>query len=50
MSKTWLKLAKDVVAKFGTVDILVNAQGLNFKHDATEFPGRCLGQVVCGEC
>jgi NAD(P)-dependent dehydrogenase (short-subunit alcohol dehydrogenase family) len=33
------QLAKDVVAKFGTVDILVNAQGLNAKHNATEFPG-----------
>ncbi len=32
------KLAKDVVAKFGAVDILVNAQGLNFKHSGTEFP------------
>jgi gluconate 5-dehydrogenase len=32
------QLAKDVVAKFGTVDILVNAQGLNFKHPGTEFP------------
>ena len=33
------QLAKDIVAKFGTVDILVNAQGLNAKHPATEFPG-----------
>ncbi len=32
------QLAKDVAAKFGKVDILVNAQGLNAKHDATEFP------------
>jgi NAD(P)-dependent dehydrogenase (short-subunit alcohol dehydrogenase family) len=32
------QLAKDVVAKFGTVDILVNAQGVNFKFNATEFP------------
>ena len=32
------QLAKDVAAKFGTVDILVNAQGVNFKHNATEFP------------
>jgi NAD(P)-dependent dehydrogenase (short-subunit alcohol dehydrogenase family) len=29
---------KDVAAKFGTVDILVNAQGVNFKFNATEFP------------
>lgn len=32
------KLAKDVKARFGTVDILVNAQGVNFKFPATEFP------------
>jgi NAD(P)-dependent dehydrogenase (short-subunit alcohol dehydrogenase family) len=32
------KLAKDVAAKFGTVDILVNSQGLNTKKPATEFP------------
>lgn len=32
------QLAKDVAAKFGTVDILVNAQGVNFKFNATEFP------------
>ena len=32
------QLAKDVAAKFGTVDILVNSQGANFKHNATEFP------------
>ena len=32
------KLAEDVKVKFGTVDILVNAQGVNFKHPATEFP------------
>jgi NAD(P)-dependent dehydrogenase (short-subunit alcohol dehydrogenase family) len=31
-------LAKDVAAKFSTVDILVNSQGANFKHNATEFP------------
>lgn len=30
--------AKDVVAKFGTIDILVNSQGVNAKHPATEFP------------
>lgn len=35
--KSVAKLAKDVVAKFGTVDILVNSQGLNIKQPATEF-------------
>ena len=33
-----VQLANDVKAKFGTVDILVNAQGVNFKHTGTEFP------------
>ena len=33
-----VQLAKDVNTKFGTVDILVNAQGVNFKHSGTEFP------------
>jgi len=32
------QLAEQVVAKFGTVDILVNSQGLNIKKPATEFP------------
>jgi len=32
------KLAEVVVARFGTVDILVNSQGLNLKKPATEFP------------
>lgn len=32
------QLSKDIIAKFGTVDILVNAQGVNFKFNATEFP------------
>ncbi len=36
--KAVAQLAKDVVAKFKVVDILVNAQGLNFKHSGTEFP------------
>ncbi len=31
-------LAKQVVSKFGTVDILVNSQGVNVKFPATEFP------------
>lgn len=31
-------LAEQVVSKFGTVDILVNAQGLNIKQPATGFP------------
>ena len=33
-----VQLAKDIVAKFGTIDILVNAQGVNAKHNASEFP------------
>lgn len=33
-----IKLANQVVAKFGTVDILVNAHGLNIKRPMTEFP------------
>ncbi|MFC2007371.1 SDR family NAD(P)-dependent oxidoreductase [Chloroflexota bacterium] len=32
------RLAEEVLAKFGTVDILVNSQGLNLKNPATEFP------------
>lgn len=32
------QLVKDVVAKFGTIDILVNAFGLNMKRPALEFP------------
>ncbi|MDP2916998.1 MAG: glucose 1-dehydrogenase [Dehalococcoidia bacterium] len=31
-------LRDQVIAKFGTVDILVNSQGVNVKKDATEFP------------
>ena len=31
-------VAQEVKAKFGTVDILVNAQGLNYKHPAVDFP------------
>lgn len=33
------QLAEQVVAKFGTVDILVNAQGMNIKRAAVDFPG-----------
>jgi NAD(P)-dependent dehydrogenase (short-subunit alcohol dehydrogenase family) len=33
-----VQLAKDIIAKFGTIDILVNAQGLNAKHNVNEFP------------
>jgi len=36
--KSVAQLAEQVVAKFGTVDILVNSQGLNIKKAATEFP------------
>lgn len=32
------KLVEDVTAKFGTVDILVNAMGLNIKRDALDYP------------
>lgn len=32
------KLAKDIVAAFGTVDILVNSQGQNIKQPFAEFP------------
>ena len=32
------KLVKDVVAKFGTIDICVNAMGINLKRPALEFP------------
>ena len=32
------KLAEQVVAKFGTVDILVNSQGQNVKRTAVDFP------------
>jgi len=33
-----VQLTKQVVSKFGTVDILVNAQGVNTKKDAVGFP------------
>ena len=33
-----VKLAEQVVSKFGTVDIRVNSQGVNLKKPATEFP------------
>lgn len=36
--KSMAKLVGDVVAKFGTVDILVNAMGLNIKRDALDYP------------
>ncbi|MFQ5879384.1 MAG: SDR family NAD(P)-dependent oxidoreductase, partial [Dehalococcoidia bacterium] len=32
------KLVEQVVSRFGTVDILVNSQGVNIKEAATEFP------------
>jgi gluconate 5-dehydrogenase len=32
------KLSKDIVAAFGTVDILVNSQGQNIKQPFAEFP------------
>ena len=33
-----IKLVKTVVDKFGTIDILVNAMGLNIKRDAFDYP------------
>jgi len=33
-----VKLVEDVVAKFGTVDILINAMGLNIKREALDYP------------
>jgi len=36
--KSIAQLRDDVVSKYGTVDILVNSQGVNVKHPATEFP------------
>jgi NAD(P)-dependent dehydrogenase (short-subunit alcohol dehydrogenase family) len=36
--KSVAQLAEQVVAKFGTVDILVNSQGANLKGPPTEFP------------
>ncbi len=32
------RLVKEVVSRFGTVDILVNSQGVNLKRDAVGFP------------
>jgi len=32
------RLVKEVLAKFGTVDILINAMGLNIKREALEYP------------
>ncbi len=36
--KSMAKLAGDVVSKFGRVDVLVNAMGLNIKRDALDYP------------
>jgi NAD(P)-dependent dehydrogenase (short-subunit alcohol dehydrogenase family) len=36
--KSVIRLAEQVIDRFGTVDILVNAQGANVKKPATEFP------------
>ncbi len=36
--KSVMRLAKNVVSEFGTVDILVNSQGVNIKKPAVEFP------------
>ncbi len=36
--KSVAQLVEQAVSKFGTVDILVNSQGVNVKHQATEFP------------
>ena len=36
--KSMAKLVGDVVEKFGRVDILVNAMGLNIKRDALDYP------------
>ena len=36
--KSVAELAKQVVDKYGTCDVLVNSQGINAKHTATEFP------------
>jgi NAD(P)-dependent dehydrogenase (short-subunit alcohol dehydrogenase family) len=36
--KSMETLVKNVVARFGTVDILVNAMGLNIKRDALDYP------------
>ncbi len=36
--RSMAKLVGDVVEKFGTIDILVNAMGLNIKRDALDYP------------
>jgi NAD(P)-dependent dehydrogenase (short-subunit alcohol dehydrogenase family) len=33
-----IKLVEDVLSRFGTVDILINAMGLNIKRDALDYP------------
>lgn len=38
--KSVMQLAEQVVGKFGTVDILVNSQGLNIKNPATSFASK----------
>ena len=43
--KSMAKLVGDVVAKFGTVDILVNAMGLNIKRDALDYPMEDWGRI-----
>jgi NAD(P)-dependent dehydrogenase (short-subunit alcohol dehydrogenase family) len=38
VEESMAKLVEDVQARFGTVDILVNAMGMNIKRDALEYP------------
>jgi len=45
--KSVTNLAKQVMDKFGTVDILVNAQGANIKKPAADFPLDDWEQIFC---
>ena len=48
--RSMAKLVGDVVEKFGTIDILVNAMGLNIKRDALGLSHGRLGQDIQHKC
>lgn len=48
--KSVIKLKEQVLAKFGTVDILMNAHGTSIKNPATEFPVDIWNQQFALNC